>query len=540
MIDPQSRIARLERLVAVSKRLVSEDDPARVLEWALDGVIEFVGADQGFALLREPDGRPRVRAARNLDRETVRGPHFRPFREIADHVLRTGEPFVSGTVGVDDRVRPSESLHDLARTVTAVPLRSSEQVIGVLYMDRLHAGDGAFEPDDLRVLQNFAETAARAIELRRRLHHLEAERARVAAEREALKAVTHNLHEEVAAKSVEIARFERAIDSNNRALGKKFGLSQMVGRSLKMRRIFDVLAQVADYPVPVLITGESGTGKELIARAVHYGGVRASEPFMAINCAAIPENLLESELFGYHKGAFTGANTEKIGLFRAAGRGTVFLDEVGELPLALQAKMLRVLQEREVRPLGSATPVPIEARILAATNREIATAVRNGTFREDLYYRIKVVEVEVPPLRERTEDIPALVQHFLSEFSSEMGLPPQRLSAQAIQRLVREPWPGNVRQLENVIKSTAILNRDAIIGADALQGLALPTPSSPARVAAPHIQNRVEWEAHERGVILQALVRCNWNKTKAAVELSMSRRNLYRKLSRYGIEGAEE
>ena len=545
----QTRVARLERLLALAKRIAAEQDIGRLLDLAMQSAIEFTDAERGFVLLREADGAVRVRAAQNLDRDTVRAQHFRLSRSIADRVMSNGEAILSQDVIADERFRESDSIHDTAaKSILAIPIRSRDRVVGVVYLDKMRQGLSAFDSDDLGLLQDFGDVAAIAVEMRRVVKKMEAQGAELGRAKAALEQMADSLREDVAAKSVEIARVERALDEKNRALGLKYGFNNIVGRSPPMLRIFDTLSQVMDYPVPVLITGESGTGKELVARALHHGGARTKEPFMAINCTAIPENLLESELFGYQRGAFTGATADKEGLFVAARNGTVFLDEIGEMPVSLQGKLLRVLQEREVMPVGGRHTVKFEARVVAATNRDLKRMVSIGAFREDLFYRLNVVEVTLPPLRERVEDIPTLAEHFLRQFSKELALPSKRFSPDATRVMVAFPWQGNVRQLENAVKSSAILSRGELIDADELRlpETSHPVGTGPQRQAgltpmepepsSPGIANREEWETHEKSRILDALVKCGWNKTLAAQELGFSRRNLYRKLERYGIE----
>jgi len=550
--------------LAAHRRLLAEEEPARLLEVALEAAASFLDADHGFVLMRDADERPRVRAVLNMDIETVRAPHFKPLRRIADHALRHGEPFLSASLETDSRVSPESSLVDAVRSVLVVPVRARDTVLGVLYADRYHDGNGGFTVPDLRIMQGFSETIGLTLV---RLHDVRELAGRVQELRRTqanLERMTSSLHEEVAAKSVEIARFEKDLDSKVRALSQRHGFGGMVGKSPKMLTIFDMLRQVVDYIVPILILGESGTGKELVARAIHYESSRAREPFMAINCAAIPEHLLESELFGYRKGAFTGAQEDKPGLLRAARAGTVFLDEIGDMSPGLQAKLLRVLQEREVRPVGSHQSEPIEARIVAATRRRLRDEVARGTFREDLYYRLNMVEIELPPLRERLEDLPTLVEHFLERLDEELGLPRRTVSQDALQRLLRFNWPGNVRELENTIQSSALLCRSTVIRADDLRifdgGLATGAPEARVEVpgtrptaapplaarsvepmpSEPGVRTRAEWEAREKALILDVLMRCGWNKTRAAEALGVSRRNLYRKLARHGIEGGEE
>ncbi len=585
--DPPDRTDRTAELLTGMVPVLGAADPNALLDEALAAVIAFTAAERGFVLLREQSGRPRVRAARALDRDTVRGDGFRRVRRIAEYVLSEGESFLSTSLTDDPRFRGDESDLDAPRSVMVLPLHRGAGVAGAVYVDRrCDAPEGPLAAEDVPLAERFAQTTAAALELHQRLRKLRVTSDELRLANMTLERTMSSLQEDVAAKSVELAQAERDLDSTQRALGLKYTFNNIIGRSPEMGRIFSVLNQVMDYPVPVLISGESGTGKELIARALHHGGPRCKEPFMAINCAAIPENLLESELFGFKRGAFTGANVAKEGLFRAARQGTVFLDEIGEMPLSVQAKLLRVLQEKEVRPIGGHESEPIAARIVAASNRNLREEVAAGRFREDLYYRLNVVEVTVPPLRHRVEDIPALANHFLERVSADIGLPHKRLSRAAMQRLMQAPWPGNVRQLENAIKSSAILSRGDVVSAEELRlpdALVTPArerpapPTTPApppvpshaasasasssgsfsdqssgpagwtlgggssspQSSSPGIRNRADWEAHDKQRILDTLVECQWNKTKAAELLQISRRNLYRKLSRYGIEGAD-
>jgi transcriptional regulator with GAF, ATPase, and Fis domain len=544
--EVEPRALRLERLLSAHRRLLAEDDPARLLEVALEAAVGFLDADHGFILVRDADERPRVRAMLNMDLEALKATHFKPLRRIADQVLRHGEPFLSASLDADSRVGPESSLVDASRSVLVVPIRAREAILGVLYADRYHEGHGGFSVPDLRVLQSFSEALGLTLGRLQEVRELSARVQELRRTQVTLERMTTSLHEEVAAKSVEIARFEQDLDSKVRALGQRHGFGGIVGKSPKMKAIFGILRQVVDYPVPVLVTGESGTGKELIARAVHYESTRAREPFMAINCAAIPENLLESELFGYRRGAFTGALEDKPGLLRAARAGTVFLDEIGDMSPALQAKLLRVLQEREVRPIGGHQSEPVEARVVAATKRRLREEVARGTFREDLYYRLNMVEIEVPPLRERLEDLPALAEHFLERLDREMGLPRRTLSPEALQRLLRFDWPGNVRELENTLQSSALLSRGTLLGAEDLRisddvVTHIPSRSVEAEGAVDAaVRTRADWEAREKELILDTLMRSGWNKTRTAELLGVSRRNLYRKLARHGIEGGED
>jgi DNA-binding NtrC family response regulator len=311
---------------------------------------------------------------------------------------------------------------------------------------------------------------------------------------------------------------------------------RMVGRHPEMARIYQLITQIASTPTTVLITGESGTGKELVARAIHARSERRGQPFVAVNVAAIPEALVESELFGHEKGAFTGAHAKKLGRFELAHGGTVFLDEIGTLRLDLQAKLLRVLQEREIERLGGVRPVPVDVRILAATNVNLRSAVRERTFREDLYYRLNVVPIHVPPLRERREDIPALVEHFVRKIARECNRDVRGVSAGALEVLTRYDWPGNVRELENVLHRAVVLARSPVIHLqDVPLDVAMPeTGSRLGEDTSPPLREAME--QFERQYILRVLEGTGWNVSRAARRLGVHRNTVLTKLSGWGIQ----
>ncbi len=313
----------------------------------------------------------------------------------------------------------------------------------------------------------------------------------------------------------------------------RFGL---VGTSDQMQTIFKVIEQVADTPSTVLITGESGTGKELVAKALHEQSSRKGEPFIKINCAAIPKDLLESELFGYKKGAFTGANTDKIGLLEMAEGGALMLDEIGEMPPFLQTKLLRVLQEREYRPIGSDRFVKVDFRLICATNIDLDAALADGRLREDLYFRINTIQLRVPPLRERTEDIPLLCDWFVEKFARRHQKSVRGVSAAAYHLLIRSRWPGNVRELENAMERAVLVTRTSELQPGDLPDSIRAGGADDAFVIPPH---RTLAEI-ERMAIVQTLERTNWNKQEAAQILGLYRPTLYNKMRRHGITGRGE
>jgi len=325
----------------------------------------------------------------------------------------------------------------------------------------------------------------------------------------------------------------RRENANLRAqLRERYGLPGLIARSPAMHAVLDLVERVAPTDATVLIQGESGTGKEVIAKAVHHASTRSARPFVAVNCGAVPEPLLESELFGHVRGAFTGAAASKPGLFEEADGGTLFLDEIAEMPPALQVKLLRALQSGEVRRLGATQAATIDVRVLAATNGDLATRISQGSFREDLFYRLNVIQMILPPLRDRREDIPALAEHFLTRAAAKLERT-LRLSPAALERLLRYPWPGNVRELENAIARAAILARTEAIEADDLPphvsaGLHLgPSPALPRQITLADA---------ERAHILTTLERYGRNHSGAAEALGIGRTTLWRKLKEYGIE----
>jgi DNA-binding NtrC family response regulator len=319
-------------------------------------------------------------------------------------------------------------------------------------------------------------------------------------------------------------------------LQERYRIDGLVGRSRVMRDLFQLLEIVAATSSTVLITGETGTGKELAAKAIHHNSARRAQRFLAINCSAIPETLLEAELFGHVRGAFTGAVANRQGRFEQAHKGTLFLDEVGTMSPALQAKLLRVLQEREFERVGDSHPIKIDVRVIAATHSDLARMVAEGTFREDLYYRLNVIPVRLPPLRERRDDIPLLVQHFLQKLSSELGRGPATMSQEGLRRLMAYHWPGNVRQLENVVERSIAFSqgRPQVEVQDLTSELDAATPPDPPELAFP--DEGVDFDQYvsnvELSLIRQSLVRTSGNKRQAAKLLNLKRTTLIEKLKR--------
>lgn len=322
-----------------------------------------------------------------------------------------------------------------------------------------------------------------------------------------------------------------------RRIENLFDASRIIGRSKTMREVLETVAMVAPTEASVLILGESGTGKELIANALHQGSNRSEKRFIKVNCAALPETLLEGELFGHEKGAFTGAIGRRAGRFELADGGTIFLDEIGEMTFATQAKLLRVLQEREFEPLGSTRTVKVDIRIIAASNRVLKEEVKKGNFREDLFYRLNVVPIELPPLRDRKEDIPLLIEHFLRIYNEKNGRNLQGFHPRALDALMRYPWPGNIRELENVVERAVILSRDEYVPfselPESVQGADQDTFAREVREG---IQSGMTIKELERELIIKTLEDNDGNRTRTARVLGITRRTLQLKLKEYGID----
>jgi two-component system response regulator HydG len=333
------------------------------------------------------------------------------------------------------------------------------------------------------------------------------------------------------AKAMEVQDLKRENIELRKQIDRRYGFEELIGETREMQQMVDRIRAIADTRATVLIEGESGTGKELVARALHKNSGRTNKAFIPIHCAALSESLMESELFGHEKGAFTGAAQQRRGLFELAEGGTVFLDEVGEIPLTTQVKLLRVLEAREFLRVGGAEPVKVDVRVLAATNRVLSEEVEEGRFREDLYYRLNVVRVVIPPLRARAGDIPVLARTFLTQFINEHNKPPVELSKKALSKLMQYHWPGNVRQLRNVIENLVLFSKGGEIEVEDLPADLLSGQSEEVTVSI-----GIPLDQVERKLIERTLVFTNGNRTRAAELLGISRRTLLRKLKELNME----
>ena len=509
------KILELTALYEISKAFASSLDLKIASSKVMDILSSVLGMRRGTLTLLHPEtGELVIEVAHGLTQEERKRGHYRVGEGVTGKVMATGEPMVVPDIGQEplflNRTGARGDIRHENIAFLCMPVKVYGDTIGVLSVDRLFDDRTMSLEDDLRVLTIVASQIGQAVK------------------------VTEMINQER----------QRLIDRNQRLeqeLQSKFRLRNVVGHDRKMEEVYEAVERVAGTKATVLIRGESGTGKELIARAIHYGSARAGAPFIKVNCAAIPEPLLESELFGHEKGAFTGAIETRKGRFEQAHEGTLFLDEVGDIPLALQPKFLRVLQDMKLERVGGSVTISVDARIIGATHRDLERALRDNAFREDLYYRLNVVPIYLPPLRERVADIPLLIEHFVKRFNEEHGKSVE-FSPDAIEAMVQHAWPGNVRELENCVERTVIMTRETVIDAAELKKhMNLFLRSDPAAVnhvaPQPHDHSLPgNVRAIEREEISEALRQCGGVQAKAAKLLGLTPRQIGYKIRKYNIE----
>jgi transcriptional regulator with GAF, ATPase, and Fis domain len=512
------QIGHLEHLV---RSLGVRDRLRPLLDQVLDALVLWTGVERGLVLLRAPRGRLVPRAARNLARADLTGEQLQLSQSLAERALHSGEPVVA----IDASFEISElhhSVHALGlRSVLAVPLIARGEALGVVYLDD-RTRRGAFGKRELSWVKLVATLAAVAIaDARDQLLLRRAARGARHAKERVLQLLAH--------REAQVDHLQRELAQHNER-GTRFAYASIIGHSEVLRTTLRLIDRVANADIPVLILGESGSGKELIARAIHQNGSRSSQPFISENCAAIPETLLESTLFGHVKGAFTGAARAHTGLFELAHRGTLFLDEVGEMSLGMQAKLLRAIESGEIRPVGSERSRTVDVRVLCATHRNLEQMVAAGTFRKDLFYRLNVIAIPVPPLRERTDDIEPLIAHFLRRHGQGRAL---QISPEARRALLGYGWPGNVRELENEVRRLLILSDGRI----EIEHLSPAIASAGGAKQASHEWDlRGRLDALESSLVLKALERTEGNQTRAAELLGVSRFGLQKMMKRLEIQ----
>ena len=460
----QPSSADLFRLLEINKQLNRRLPLDALLDAILDNAIELTGAERGFVLLRDAQNCECAPRATWTGRKCGVG-SSKFSHSIAEQAIEQRSVIVAADAMADQRFSEQLSVHGLKlRAVLCVPLVANDDVKGALYVDnRFRAG--AFSVVHKALMEAFADQAGIALYNAGLLSDSAQHREALAEAKDELEVLNRQLQTQVVEQAEQLSQISERLRGHEGELVRRFNAANLIGQSKVMRELFANIERLADEDAPVFICGESGSGKELVARAMHYSSASRDQPFVSVNCAAIPASLLESELFGHVKGAFTGALRDRTGLFGAAGRGVLLLDEAGDMPPAMQAKLLRVLQEKTFRPVGSWQERQSRCRVLSAGQRPLEDLVAEGSFREDLLYRLRVLEVRVPPLRERPEDIPVLIAHFLRKSEQTVEISPGAMRA-----LMDFAWPGNVRQLENELKRAVLLSADSSRGRGAVAG----------------------------------------------------------------------
>ncbi|PMP61497.1 MAG: nif-specific transcriptional activator NifA [Caldimicrobium thiodismutans] len=500
--------AELLCLFEVSKVLSSSFNLKENLYRAMEILSDYLDMRRGTITLLDKDtGELKIEVAYGLTPEQIAKGRYKIGEGIVGRVVEKGEPMVVPDIGKEPLFlnRTGARIEKDNISFLCVPIKFKDEILGVLSVDRIFDETISFE-EDLRVLEIVATLISQALKLYQAFYE---ERAR----REELE-------------------YE---------LKERYAFKNIIYASPEMKEVIKIALKIAPTKATVLLRGESGTGKELLARAIHYASPRANKPFIAINCAAIPETLLEAELFGYEKGAFTGAFTSKKGKFELADGGTLFLDEIGDLPLSLQAKLLRVLQEQTFEKLGGTKLIKVDVRIIAATHRNLEEMVERGEFREDLYWRLNVIPIFIPPLRERKKDIPLLVNHFIKKFNEIYGKN-IKIKPEALEVLLDYPFPGNIRELENLIERLVLLTEGEWIEGESVKKILkikksllkedkLLTPPREDFFKKEGLLKEIERIERER--ILKVLEECNFNQTKAAKILGLTRRQLSYRLQKY-------
>lgn len=501
------RVNKLEILINITRSLNSTLNLNELLARIIDSIIRLADTDRGFLMLEDSNNEMVFRIARDKEESSLDENDFEVSTSIIQTVADKGKPLFIPDMLQNEQFKNKESVIDLQlRTAICVPLISNNKVIGVIYTDASRLS-GEITDDNISLVSAFASQAAIAIE-NARLH------GELVLSRENLEKENLQLKQE---------------------LSEKYEFSGIIGKSKSMQSIFHTIRKIASFDTTVLITGETGTGKELIAKAIHYNSGRKDNKLVTINCGAMPNELLESELFGHRKGSFTGASRDKAGLFETADGGTIFLDEIGDMPQPLQIKLLRTLQEGEIRRVGENVSRSVDVRIIAATNRDLGEDVRTGNFRQDLFYRLNVIPINIPPLRKRREDILPLAEHFIDKYSSRMGKENIRIAPEAIELLVSFNFPGNVRELENTIeRALALSGESSVLRPEHFPQLQVSESGPLETGSEKSLKKRLK--ALEKSIIQETLSETGGKVTRAAEILDISRQHLHNKINEYDID----
>jgi Nif-specific regulatory protein len=493
-------------LYEISKILGSSLNLKANLRGVMKVLSEYLDMKRGTVALRSDDG-VSIIVAHGMSEEEIKRGKYKLGEGIIGRVAKLGSPIVIPNIGEEPLFLNKTGSRELIKkeniAFLCVPIKFKGDVLGVLSVDRLFGSNGVSFEKDLKLLKIISSLIAQTVKLH---SEIEKERKALIEEKNALKM----------------------------ELKKRYRVENIIGQSDRMQEVFEIIHRISPSKATVLLLGESGTGKELVAKAIHYMSPLSKGPFIKFNCASIPEGLLESELFGHEKGAFTGATTVRKGRFELANNGTIFLDEIGDLPLGLQPKILRILQEREFERVGGEKTIKVNVRIIAATSRNLEQLVKEGRFREDLYYRLNVIPIMLPPLRERREDIPLLIEHFLMRFNRE-NHKSVKINPDVIDLLMEYDWPGNVRELENTIERLVIMSKeDTITAMDIPSNIKNHILKQKISVKEIDTLPTTLFEI-EKAKIIEALKKTNGNQAKAARLLGLTQRQIGYKIKKYKI-----
>jgi len=505
-IDIRPKPDEIACLYEISNAIHATLDLKKSLYRVLDLLAEHLGMNRGSISLLNPDtSEIQIEVAHGMSSVARSKGHYRLGEGITGRVIEAGRPIAVPEIGDEplflDRTGARSGIKKSKISFICVPIKDGRRIIGALSVDRIFKGDSPLE-EDVRLLEIISSLIVQKVALLEKIQR----------EKEQLKEENVQLRKE---------------------LNKKYSFSNIVGNSRKMQEVFYLISQVAKSNATVLLLGESGTGKEMVANAIHYNSLRSGKPMVKVNCAALPENLIEAELFGYEKGAFTGAIRQKEGKFERANGGTIFLDEVGSLAFDSQGKLLRVLQEKEIERLGGTKTIKVKIRLIAATNQELANAVEENRFREDLFYRLNVYPIYLPPLREREADVLLLADYFLEKYAGEYNKNIKRISTPAIDAFVQYNWPGNVRELENCMERAVLLCDDHVIRSYHLPPT-LQTADETGTYQTQSLNDAVD--TFERELLIDSLKSSRGNMRKAAKALQTTERIFGYKVKKYAIK----
>ncbi len=533
MAKEQVELIDLKKILEINERLLNTFNLERFYNQLVDEAVHLIGAERGFLILME-DGGKMVKTGRNLDNEDLKKSGQKFSNTIVDQVLAKSEILLTTDAGSEPALKGAKSVHGMKlKSVICTPLKLGHQIIGVLYLDN-RLTRGAFSEREKELIRMLANQAVLAFNLNHLLEENKEREKELKRQNQHIEKLNNELQLRMQSQENELKSVKDLLEVEAAGNRHKYRYDNIVGNSPAIKDVFKILDRIVETDTTVYIQGESGTGKELIAKAIHYNGSRRDKALISLNCSAFSETLMESELFGHIKGTFAGADQNKRGAFEAAQGGTIFLDAITEMSLGMQAKLLRVLQTGEIRPMGSNQVIKTNVRVITADDKDLQEAVKKGEFRKDLYFQMNAVRISLPTLRERREDIPSLVKYFIKH--NRLGLPESlvMMDDEALNIFIDYDWPGNVRELENEIHRCLLLGKGKITGE--LVSPTIKDRSSPLSKELDDWNLSKKVENLERVMIERALRYAKGNKVEAAALLGISRGNFYQKIYEFGIE----